>query len=228
MAQEDKKVIKIVRQRTIAGCLIEGWRLLADNIWNILRLSWPLILAHALLGGAVAINQHPDTNSKALFVVAAVMAVALWLVWVWHTAVMLRRYNAVGFFPATSMLNVWKDDGASTACSCMRQIRRVATSPRHWSELCIVVLVALMVKIAVSLLFAMPLVLTSFVYAEAVNASCVGDAINLPAYITWLYPLMAAVSAASNGVLNWIVTVPLAFVIGNIISHKHTINSQNT
>lgn len=226
MPQENTKAVKIVRQRTTAGCLIEGWRLLADNIWSLLRLSWPLIAASAILGLAVAMNQHPDANSMSLHIALAILAFAFWLIWLWYTAVLVRHYNAEGALPATTMLNVWKADGAKTAHRCIRQMGLIVTSPRHWPALAVVVIVAMLVKIILALLFVMPCVLTTIIYTNADNAIAIGDTVNLPAYIKWLYPLTAAVGAAANSVLQWVVMMPMAFFVGKIKHERTTSNTE--
>ena len=37
MENEEKKVQQLLRVRTASGCVSEGWRMLADNIWFLIR-----------------------------------------------------------------------------------------------------------------------------------------------------------------------------------------------
>ena len=227
MAQEDKKIIQIVHERTAAGCLSEGWRLLADNIWGLLRLSWPLIAINTVVGVAITFNQHPDANNKILNISLIIVAGLLYLIWLWHTALLMRRYNTTGFFPTTTMFRLWREDGANAARSCLRQLRLLLTSPRQWLTFIVVLVVAELMKALISLLFMMPLLMTSIIYREANFAIDMGDAIDLPSYIKWFYPLMSGINAALCSVTEWVLLMPLAFFFGKLLaSRKVTIAEQ--
>ena len=218
--QEQKHSVNIVRDRTTAGCLTEGWRLLADNIWSLLRLSWPLLAAYALWGICFGLNQLPAFSSTALGLTLTIAGIILDLIFIWHTALLIRRYNQLGYFPATTMLQLWRTDGTASLRALLRQLRLLITSPRQWLSFLVIIIVAGLVFTLVAMLFAMPYVLINIINLQTTYALSIGDAVELPAYLNWLFPTVMAAASTFLTIASWSLLMPLAFHAGKLL-HLH-------
>ena len=212
--------IQIVRQRTVAGCITEGWCLLADNIWNLLRLSWPMLIATSIWGIVFAIILRPGIYSFPALLAMTLLACIISLLWLWHTATLLRTYYMQGTLAATTTKAIYSQHGKPSAMSIIQHLGLIVRHPGQWPALFAILFVGTTCIAILTLLFAMPLYTVTLTFLQAGAAATIGDNITLPTYLTWLAPIMAAIATSIHYILSWMLTLPLAFFVGKLIADR--------
>jgi len=212
--------IQILRQRTVAGCITEGWRLLADNIWSLLRLSWNMLIATSLWGIVFAIILRPGIYSFPALLVMALLACVISLAWLWHTATLLRTHCQQGTLAAATTMDIYRRQAKPSAMSLLRSMGRILRQPGQWPAFIAILFVGTTCVAILTLLFAMPFYTVSLTLLQAGAAATIGDTITLPAYLTWLAPLMAALATSIHYILSWMLLLPLAFFVGKLIADR--------
>ena len=220
---------QIVRQHTTAGCLSGGCRLLADNIWTLLRASWPLLTVCALWGIIATVMLRPGIYTFPCLVALLTAGVILDLLWLGHTTVLLRRFQADGQFPPTRPLRqattLWRGNMSSAWSALGRACLLILRRPRRWPALIAIVFVGKICIVLAAMVVAMPFFIISLVQLQAGAAAMIGDAANLPSYLTWLSPLADAVAVPTVYVISWMMLFPLAFFVGSLYADDSVKNS---
>lgn len=201
----------LISRRSLAACIADGCRLVANNIWTLLYCSWPLLV---LWLPFAALMFSPVDGFWSI--IAIVASTALELLWIYHTAMLLRLYNIRGIFLREKATAIWRADGGRTGRSLMRQLWQLIRSPRQWPAFVGLLFVCAIYISVGYMLLAMPLGVTALMDSQIAEAYANADPIDIPAYMLWLRPIVAAVAKVLVTILSWAAWFPLAFFSGSI------------
>ncbi len=213
---EEKKAVTFVQYRSTASVIGTGWGFLVDNLWSMLRLTWPALLVYALACGAFGLLNPEQTMSWTTGSVLHVLCLLAWLVFFLSTVIVLWQRHRLGTFPSGKAFAVLRDGRREGLRSLGRQLSLAVRRPRRWGLYLVVLLVGVFVSILLTLVGALPLSVSMAARYMAHVSAEMGDHALLPASMPWLGMAAGVFAGFIGAVSQWMVLVPLAFAAGRV------------
>ncbi|MCR5819920.1 MAG: hypothetical protein K6F94_03075 [Bacteroidaceae bacterium] len=230
MENEEKKVQQLLRVRTASGCVIEGWRMMADNLWFLIRASMPMLLLSSLWGVTILLFFKYFTGSSiAVPLVLTLCGIGVAVCGILQVGILVRKYHILGYFPA--LRAPWQSKNKSNAPTAINLIAEglkpakkttlqllvlMIKRARRWGQLLAVMLIGCLSWFVITLIGALPFAILLYVEIVMKTAISLGDTFTIPAWLPVAQYVFAAIGACFAYIGSLTLLLQMAFFGGSL------------
>lgn len=232
MTKELKDKHELIHYRSVAGCIHQGWVLLAEHPWAFIRGGAPILLLAALVGVGLGLAL-PWCHLPWVKYVLLALFFLLMLLWIIQVAGLVYKFHQQGYFPSLRPLfkgkrndnritafTFWKADWKQATRSTLRLFVLMLKSVRQWGSLLGILIVGGIVCLCLTLAAALPYCILSSATFSSHFGELMGDTVELPT----LMPLYAIVSGIICVVISTLsslfLLLPLAYFAGSLTKEQ--------
>lgn len=215
MSNPTKPVMNLVSERNISSCITDGWKLLGENLWTMIKSSWPLLLLNALWGGFIGLGILLFAKSTVGLIAVIVGEILLTLLFLLQTTLLIRKRHELGYFSSAKPWVLWKSDTKDTLRSFWSHLKTIITTPRQWGLYLAILIICGIVYHIVKTIFSIPVAVLMLCDFSATESVLLGDAIQLPATFPYLLFLFGAIAYLFQAIATWIIYFPVACGMGH-------------
>ena len=229
MENEEKKVQQLLRVRTASGCVSEGWRMLADNIWFLIRASLPMLLMCCIWAVAITLVCQQGSVSMPIKIMLITCSIIMGILGILQAAILVRKYHTLGYFPA--LRAPWQSKNKSNAptafhliteglkptkTTTLRLLLLMIKRVRRWGQMLGVLIIGWLSWQAIALIGSLPFIVLILVQGETNAAVLLGDAIDTPSWLPVAQFITAALSTMISYIASLTLLLPMAFFCGSL------------
>lgn len=232
MAKKQKGSNELMHIRSAAGCIHQGWVLLAEHAWDFIRGGAPILLLATVLGIALGLAL-PWYDLPAVKYSFYTLDFLLSLLWIIQVAGLVQKFHQQGFFPSLRPLfrskrkdnranafGFWKSDWKQATRSTLGLFGLMVQNVRHWGSLLGILIVGGLVSICLTMVTSLPFFVLYFTYFFGYIAEFLGDTVTLPSLMPLYCILSGIITVVTSFMFSLFLLLPLAYFGGSLKKEK--------
>ena len=232
MTKERKDTHELIHNRSVAGCIHQGWVLLAEHPWDFIR-GGALILLLATITGIGLGLALPWIGSPLVIGLICLVDCILTLMWIIQVAGLVQKFHQQGFFPSlrplfkpkrkdnrVTALAFWKSDWKQAVRTTLRLFVLMVKRARHWGNLLGILIVGGIVSFGLTLVASLPLCVLFSAYTSSHFGELMGDTVTMPALMPLYASLAGVVALVTSFLFALFLLLPLAYFGGSLTKEE--------